>query len=189
MTNDQISPSNSNQQERSPEVVEAGKVQGNQDTGVVEASEEEKEIVKVKTRFQNAPKFKKWRELYFNKDSGTFGDATACAYIAYGLDKSKPGDRKYASDLGYRNTKKCESWAQDYLSELGYSPSRQLQILALKASSTNNARYLQMLMEVSGTYQPSPSTLVQNNNNTQINIKENEKEDFDAKFKEFLEKS
>lgn len=187
--NEDIQPNSNNEPQRSPQVVKASEKKQSDNKGV-EESAEEKEIAEVKSKFQNAPKFKKWRELYYDRSNeATFGKATECAIIAYGLDSRSQADRIYASNLGYRNTKKCENWAREFLSSTGITPEYQLATLADKATKTNNAKYLQMLMEVTGIYTPGAATLVQNNtqNNTQINIDGKEVEDFNKKFKEFIE--
>lgn len=158
-----------------------------------EPNEEDKELQEIKNVFNKAPKFSKWRELYFDKDNKlqlkTFVNATLSAIHAYGLDINSPDDRQYASELGYKNTRKCKNWAREYLSSIGTTPEVVLKTLAVKSLSTDNPRYFQMLMEIMDIYNPKPNTLVQNNIQTNIDIEVSEAEKKEVKdaFKRFLE--
>lgn len=158
-----------------------------------ETDPEAKELQEIKDKFLRAPRFTRWRELYFDHDNSfklnTFKNATLSAIIAYNLNPADPSDRKYASDLGYRNTKKCENWAKEYLEATGFTREHFLDILKLKVMRSDNARLSQMMGEILEVYNPKATTMVQNNiqNNTQVNVNDADQDDWDEKFKKFID--
>ncbi|MGH7202863.1 MAG: hypothetical protein ACREHC_00270, partial [Candidatus Levyibacteriota bacterium] len=107
---------------------------------------------------------------------------------AYGINPEDQRDRQYASELGYKNARKCQNWARDYYVASGITQEKVLDIIADKAISTNNSKALQMLAELAGVYTPQPQTIVQQNNQTNNYIEptDEEKKDFNEAFKKFL---
>ncbi len=174
------------------EVVEYNKTSEPTVIETVEESEEDREVEEVKTRFLNAPRQARWRELYLDADNEfelkTFKNATLSAIQAYGLDSSDPKQRQYASELGSRNTRKYKNWAQEYLTSIGTTPEKMLEILADKAINTFQPKYMEIILEIVGLYNRKPSTLVQKNtqNNTHVNIAEAEKKEFNEAWEKFL---
>lgn len=154
---------------------------------------ENTDIIEIEKQFNESPRFTRWRELYFDKDNlfklNTFKNRTLSAIHAYELDPNDPKQKKYAYKLGSKNARKCKNWAQEYLSELGVTPEKILEVIAAKALNTDNPRYMQLLAEITGVYNPKAQVVINNNNqnNTQINISEAEKENFDEQFRKLVE--
>ncbi len=168
-----------------------------QDQNLSTLSPEEQEIKEVKDFFLQAPRLSKWLDLFLDKDNkATYMQATECAFIAYDLDRTKPQDRKYASELGSKNARKCKNYAQTYFEQQGMGRAKVLDLIAALASNPTkpNPLALKMLASIMEVYQERPNILVQNNttnntqNNTQVNISDSEANAWRGKWKEFLEK-
>lgn len=155
-----------------------------------ELTPEEKELKELSTQFTDAPRFRRWRELYFDKsNTQTYLNKQESAIIAYGFDPKDPAQRQLASEYGFKNARKCKNWARDYLAEKGMTQERWLELTTTKALTTNNAKYVEILGSILEVYDPkAPTVNVTNNtqNNTQINVNGQEAEDFNAKFKEWI---
>jgi hypothetical protein len=158
-----------------------------------EISPEEAEIAEVKKQFYNTPKFTRWHELYTDKGNifklDTFKNRQLSAIYAYELNPNDAKDRQYASEIGHKNARKYKNWASDYLDTIGMTPEKIMDITAAKAVSTNNAKYLQILLEITGIYTPGATTLVQNNTQNNITVNEAEQVNFDKAFKDFVNKT
>lgn len=156
-----------------------------------DVDEEKNELELIKKAFSDAPRFTRWRELYLDAENAqglnTFKNKQLSAIYAYDLNPNDSRDRQYASELGYKNTRKCQNWAREYYEATGVTQEKVFDILASKATSTNNAKYLQMLMEIIEIYNPKPSVVVQNNTQNNIQVSEAEQKDFSEAFKRFLE--
>ncbi len=161
--------------------------------GEDDLSQEEKEIREVTTQFTNAPKFARWRELYFDQHNQfnlkTFHNPTLSAIYAYDLDINSVKDRTYASNLGYRNTKKCEGWARQVLEAEGTTPELVIKAIAMKALSPKSSpKFMEMLASITDVYNPKAASIVNNTqiNNTQVNVDGKAQEDFNKQFKEWV---
>lgn len=63
-------------------------------------------------------KQREWLALYMDTENlGTFGNASASAAIAYGIDTAK--DRQTANQLGWENTRRLKLEIEDLLDEAG----------------------------------------------------------------------
>lgn len=119
------------------------------------------------------------------KNDETYGNKTQSALKAYNLDPVK--QYHSAGQIGYENYKKLESFASLYLEEKGFTLPKLLDIATARALSTDNKAWWDELMIMTG----NKKAIVPQNvttNNTQININAAEAVNFNAKFKEFLEK-
>jgi hypothetical protein len=129
--------------------------------------EEEQEIQDVFKHYARFPKLMKWIQLFLDKENPeTWGNRTASALIAYNLDRNNPSQYQSARAIGYQNFTKLHTVAGEVLQQQGWTVEKQLELLTAKAVSSNNARFTQMLLEITQIYNPkAPAVQV----NTQVN--------------------
>lgn len=160
-------------------------------------SDETQELIALREKFVRYPKLSKWFDLYFDEKNqfgyNTYRNRTESAIIAYELDPNDPNDRKTAWEIGSQNSRKLKGWTQKYYETVGITKEKVLDLIATKAIETNNAKYLVMLAELTGTYEEKPKNLsqtnVQINNNTNENqqLSPEEEKQLSRDFEEFLE--
>lgn len=158
-------------------------------------SEETQELNTLREKFIRYPKLSKWFDLYFDEKNvfgyNTYKKRTESAIIAYDLDPNNPNDRKTAWEIGSQNSRKLKEWTQKYYESVGITKEKVLDLIATKAVETNNAKYLVMLAELTGTYEEKPKNLSQTNvqiNNTKEvqQISPEEEKQLSRDFEEFL---
>lgn len=150
---------------------------------------EDEQLQKTLAAFDKFPKLHMWSSLFISGPKDVKGNRTACALIAYSLDREDPKQYATARVIGSQNFTKLNSLAADYLEAQGITTASQLDLLAAKAVGSNNATYLKMLMEITGTYVPKPSIAVQNNtqnNFNNIQVTPEEEAAFDKEFADFI---
>lgn len=158
-------------------------------------SSEDQELQQVREKWYNAPKLSRWFDLYFDaSNKETFHQQTRCAEIAYSLDPTNPVDKKTAYELGSQNSRKLKIYAQRLLEDLGWSREKIIELIAAKAVSSNNSKFVLMLAELGNVYEDKPKNLTQNNihidgsssENTDTEVAATERTEFKKSFKDFI---
>lgn len=163
-------------------------------------SEEEEELQDVFKHYARYPKLMRWIQLFLDPtQKETYGNRTAAALLAYNYDRKDPVQYNSAMCIGYQNYRKIQTLAAELLQQKGWTVEKQMELLSAKAVNSTNARYVQMLMEITGVYNPKAPIQVQAN--TQINnnpanpsiptgplqIDPEEQKRLSADFEEFLD--
>lgn len=150
-----------------------------------QVSMEEKELQEELTRIQKFPKLREWTRLFLDKTNKlTYGNRTQSAIAAYNLDPEK--QYLTAGKIGSENYKKVKGLASAYYDREGLTTEKILNLLAAKASSSNNSKFLEMLMGITDIYEAKPSVAVQNNTQINIDATSEQQVDWNAKFLSFL---
>lgn len=150
---------------------------------------EDEQLQKTLAAFDKFPKLHMWSSLFISGPKDVKGNRTACALIAYSLDREDPKQYAVAMTMGSQNFRKLKDVAAEYLNAQGMGVGQQLDLLAAKAVNSNNATYLKMLMEITEAYIPKPSIAVQNNtqnNFNNIQVTPEEEAAFDKEFADFI---
>lgn len=149
------------------------------------SADEEKELTLQLEHFSKYPKLMKWSQLFLDKDNkATYGNRTESAMQAYDCKS-----RVVAANIGSQNYRKLYGLASIFAEDRGVTLESLLEVLSVRALTHENPEWWKLAAEVFGYRDPKAQSLVINNtqNNTQVNIDAADKEDFNAKFKKFLE--
>lgn len=158
-------------------------------------SEEEKELQDVLYKFERFPKLACWFQLFLDKQNkfglNTWGNSTQSALHAYNLDSSDPKQYATACSIGSQNFRKLKVQTQIYYEMDGLTAGKVLDLIASKAITTNNAKYLIMLAELTGIYEQRPNIAVQTNmqvnNQHPVQISPEEQKELANEFEDFLD--
>lgn len=152
---------------------------------------EEEELQKILRKIHSYPKLNKWVVLFLDaSNKETWGNRTASALIAYNLSREDPKQYAVAMSIGFQNFRKLKNIASEFIEKQGWTAGKQLELLTAKAVDTNNAKYMQMLLEITGVYDPKATVQIQNNtqiNNTAVQISSEEEQQLNKEFAEFIE--
>lgn len=151
--------------------------------------EEEQELQRILSRYDSFPKLSKWITCFLDAgNKETWGNRTASALVAYDLDRTNPGQYNSARSIGYQNFTKLHNVAAEYIEQSGMTAGKQLELLTAKAVSSNNARYMQMLMEITELYTSKASVAINNNTqiNTNVQISKDEENELNREFSDFI---
>lgn len=149
---------------------------------------EEKELQDIFKKTKATPKMARWIQLFLDKNNKvTFGNRTQSALLAYGLNKDDPTDYNSARHIGWENYTKVNNLAAEYLEQQGMNTAKILDLIVAQATSKNYGKALQILTEITGIYNPKPTTMIQNNTAiVQASMSDEQREDWNGKFKAFL---
>lgn len=158
---------------------------------------EDQELAKIREKWRSTPRLSRWFDLYFDPtNQQTFNKKTEAAIVAYGLDPNSHEDRKYANELGSKNARKCKDFARRYLEQQGWTKEKVLDLIASKAVTSNNAKYLLVLASLTDTYD-EPLKIGQQNNvqinnanvavNNEIQLSAEEEKQLSHDFAEFVD--
>ena len=157
-------------------------------------SGEEKELQQILEKVHAYPKLNKWVTLFLDaSNTETWGNRTASALIAYNLDRTDPKQYNTAMCIGYQNYRKLQNVASEYAEQLGFTAGKQIELLIAKAAESTNAKYMQMLLEITGMYNPKQAMSIQNTqvnnnfNNTNVQITPEEEKQLSREFAEFID--
>jgi len=154
-----------------------------------ELSEEEKELQKILIPFKKYPKLKRWAELFLDKsNSKTYGNRTESAVQA-GYNCQTRAD---FSNIGSQNYRRLHGLASILAEDKGMTVEKMISIAAHRAITSENPEWFKLFAAITHVHDPKAPSITINNlqqNNFNGEVSEAEKENFDAKFKEFLEKS
>lgn len=150
-------------------------------------ADEEKEVQRLLVPFEKYPKLKRWVQLFTDlNNKETYGNRTESAMQAYNCK-----DRIVAASIGYQNFRKLQGLASIFVEDKGITVEKLMTVLSTRAIMSENPKWFEMLTEMIGIRDPKGAqVLIQNNiqNNAQVNVTEEEKADFNKKFREFLMK-
>jgi len=145
------------------------------DQAVVQSSVEDQELLELREKWTRYPKLSKWFDLYFDaSNKETFHNQTEAAILAYNLDPNSPADRKTAWEIGCQNSKKLKVFAQKVLEQLGWTKVKVIELIAAKAVSSNNSKFVLMLADLTEVYEEKPRNLSQTNVNVQTGASGND---------------
>jgi len=148
-------------------------------------SEEEKYIVAGNKKYLLTPRYNRWLEYYTDPKSETRDNATRSAVRAY------PGvSIGTAQQYGFDNARKTKIIAHVLGEQKGHTLSKMLDVAWLNMMK-GNIGYWDRLMDLYGFKSQMPEVLVQNNiqNNTTINVSEEDKKSFNEQFVEWVRDS
>lgn len=158
-------------------------------------SPEDQELQEIRGKWQRYPKLSRWFDLYFDaSNKQTFHSNTESAIIAYNLDPLNSNDRKTAWEIGSQNSRKLKVYAQKILEQLGWTKDKVIELIAAKAVSSNNSKFVLMLSDLTEVYEDKPKNLTQNNihidgsssENTDTEVAATERTEFKKSFKDFI---
>ncbi len=152
----------------------------------IQLSPEDEQLNTLLNSERSSPKFAKWGQLFLDKSNKqTYGNRTQSAIVAYELDPIT--QYSSAGTIGHENYNKLKHLGMMYIEQAGMTAGVQLDLLVSKAVNSPNAKFLQMLMEISGVYTPKPSIAIQNiQNNQVVQITKEEEMKLDKEFSDFI---
>lgn len=177
MQNDTSTPNTNTEQERNTPVAQELK----------EESAEDKEIRAQIESFDRFPKLRKWATLFTDKNNkATYGNRTESAMQAYDCK-----DRFSAMAIGSQNFRKLKGLASMFMENSGKSFEDLINVILARAMTSERRDWMDLALEITDYKDPkgTPSIAIQNNVQTNIQVGEAEKVDFDAAFKEFIKNS
>jgi hypothetical protein len=148
---------------------------------------ENNQVEEVKKQYKLTPKFNKWCDLFFDKtNKQTYLNRTQSAIQAYSLDPI--AQYNAARVIGSQNYAKLNNVASEIAENKGYTMDKWLDVGWLNALKSDSPEWWDRIGDTLGFRSMKPQVQIQNNtqNNTIVNVGEEEQKSFNDQFRNFI---